>query len=93
MNNYEGLFIIKSETKEEDLKNVFKGITDAVTKNGGTMNKEESWGKKQLAYPVKKAKDGYYYKLEFTAPAEAIAKMEAGYKLNSDILRMMITRR
>ena len=93
MNNYEGLFIIKSDIKEEDLKNVFKGIIDTVAKNGGQMNKEESWGKKQLSYPVKKAKEGYYYKLEFTAPAEAIAKLEAGFKLNADILRMMITRR
>jgi len=93
MNNYEALFIIKPDIKEEDLKNVSKAISDAVVKHSGTINKEESWGKKQLAYPIEKIRDGYYYKLEFTAPAEAIAKLEAGYKLNAEILRMMITRR
>ena len=93
MNNYEGLFVVKPDLKEEDVKNIFKAIGESVTKSGGTIKKEESWGKKQLAYPVKKAKDGYYYKLEFAAPAEAVAKLEAGFKLNSDILRMMITRR
>ena len=92
-NNYEGLLIIKPDIKEEDLKNVYKAIVESITKAGGTVNKEEPWGKKQLAYPINKQKDGYYYKVEFAAPADTIAKLEAGYKLNTDIVRLMITRR
>jgi small subunit ribosomal protein S6 len=92
-NNYEGLLIIKPDIKEEDLKGVYKAVTDSITKAGGNVNKEEPWGKKQLTYPIKKAKEGYYYKVEFAAPADAITKLEAGYKLNADILRVMITRR
>jgi small subunit ribosomal protein S6 len=93
MNNYEILFIIKPELKEEDVKNVTKAIVDSVTKNGGTIKKEENWGKKQLVYPVKKAKEGYYYKLDFTAPPSIVEKLEAGYRLNEDILRTMVTKR
>lgn len=93
MNNYEILFIIKPELNEEALKNVTKAIVDSVTKNGGTIKKEENWGKKQLVYPVNKAKEGYYYKLDFTSPSSAIEKLEAGYRLNSDILRTMVTKR
>ena len=43
--------------------------------------------------PDIKFKEGYYYKLDFTAPANAITKLESAYKLNQDILRTMITRR
>ena len=93
MNNYEILFIIKPDLTEEGLKNAIKVITDSVTKNGGTVTKEENWGKKQLVYPVKKAKEGYYYKLDFTAPSNAIEKLEAGHRLNADILRTMVTKR
>lgn len=93
MNNYDGLFIIKPDFNEEAAKNVFKTISDLVSKNGGNIKKEDIWGKKQLVYPVKKFKDGYYYKLDFEAPSEAISKMEAAYRLNTDILRAMITRR
>jgi len=93
LENYEGIFIIKSEIKEEDMKKVFKVIMDSVTKYGGAIKKEEPWGKRQLVYPVKKQKDGYYYKLDFSAPTEAIAKLEEVYRLNDDILRTMITRR
>ena len=91
--NYEGLFIIKPDIKEEDVKGVLKVITEALSKNGGTVKKEENWGKKQLAYPVKKFKEGFYYKLEFTSPTGSIVKLEEACKLNADILRTMITRR
>lgn len=93
MNNYEGLFIVKPDLKEEDVKNVFKAITDSVAKSGGAVKKEESWGKRQLAYPIKKLKEGYYYKLDFTAEPASISKFEEGCKLNPDIVRTMITRR
>ena len=93
MNNYEGLFIVNPDLKEEDAKNVFKAINDSVAKNGGSVKKEDIWGKRPLIYPVKKFKEGYYYKLDFEAASEAVAKLEAAYKLNQDILRTMITRR
>ena len=93
MENYESLFIIKPDIKEEDVKGVIKVITEALVKNGGTIKKEENWGKKQLAYPVKKFKEGFYYKLEFTAPTNLITKLEEAYRLNADILRTMTTRR
>lgn len=93
MNNYEGLFIVKPDLAEEEVKNVFKTIDDLIAKNSGAVKKDESWGKKELAYPVKKFKEGYYYKVEFTAQPGAIAKLEEAYKLNASILRTMITRR
>jgi small subunit ribosomal protein S6 len=93
MNNYEGIFIIKHELKEEDVKKVFGAISESVTKSGGAIKKEEIWGKRQLLYPIKKAKEGYYYRLDFTAPSQSIAVLEGHYKLNPDILRVMITKR
>ena len=92
-NNYEGIFVIKPDLNEEDVKGVFKAIGDSITKNSSTIKKDENWGKRPLAYPVKKFKEGYYYKVDFTAPPEAISKLEAAYKLNAAVLRVMITRR
>ena len=93
MNNYEGIFVIKPDIKEEDLKIACKAIVDLVAKNGGNVKKEDPWGKRLLAYPVKKAKEAYYFKLDFEAPSEAVAKVEAACKMNADIIREMITRR
>ena len=93
MNNYEGLFIIKPDLNEDSVKGVHKTLGEIVVKNGGTVKKDEVWGKRALAYPVKKFKDGNYYKLEFEAPGDAVSKVEAACKLNADIIRVMISRR
>lgn len=93
MSTYEGIFIVKPELKEEDAKGVFKAINDSITKTGGSVKKEEVWGKRQLAYPIKKAREGYYYKLDFDLEPAGIAKIETAYKLNDNILRTMITKK
>jgi small subunit ribosomal protein S6 len=93
MNKYEGIFILKADFSDDQIKESCKKITDLVTKNGGSVTKEEDWGKRQLAYPVNKLTEGRYYKLDFDAPPDAITKMEAVYKMNADIVRAMITRR
>lgn len=93
MNNYEGLFIIKSDLNEEAVKDVFKAIGDSITKSGGSVKKEESWGKRPLAYSIKKFKEAYYYKVDFSAPPAAVSKLEEAHKLNANLLRAMITRR
>ena len=93
MNNYEGVFIIKPDLKEEDLKSACKVIGDLVVKSGGSVKKEEPWGKRLLAYPINKIKEAYYYKFDFEAPSDAIAKIEAACKMNTEILRLMVTRR
>jgi small subunit ribosomal protein S6 len=93
MNNYEGIFILKSDIKEEDIKAACKVICDLVIKNGGSIKKEDAWGKRLLAYPINKLKEAYYYKLDFEAPSDAVAKVEAACKMHAEILRAMITRR
>ncbi len=93
MNNYEGLFIVKPDLTEEETKGLLKTIGTEITKNSGSVSKEETWGKRDLAYRIKKFKEGYYYKVDFTAPSNAISKLEEAYKMNPGILRTMITRR
>ena len=93
MNNYEGIFILRPDIKEDDLKTACKIITDLVVKNGGNVKKEDAWGKRPLSYPINKFKEAYYYKFDFDAPSDAIAKLEDACKMNAEILRVMVTRR
>lgn len=90
MREYDGLVIIAPD-KEGSLKEIVHGITGAITRQKGKINKEENWGKQKLAYPIKKNKDGIYYKLDFSVDPSRITELKNGYKLNPDILRIMIT--
>jgi len=90
MAEYEALFVIDPE-KEKSVKEIASNITGVITKNGGSVTKEENWGKQRLAYPIKKNPEGIYYKLDFSSDTAKISELNNNFKLNTDILRVMIT--
>ncbi len=90
MKEYKALFIIDPD-KENSLEEIAKSITGSITGNDGKVNKEENWGKQKLAYPIKKNQEGIYYKLNFSIDPLKISALNNGYKLNTNILRCMIT--
>lgn len=93
MKKYEAMFIIKPDLNEEERKNLFNQISDAVSKNNGNVINTSIWSeKKKLYFTIKKYSEGVYYLMNFTVPAEAITKIKHAYNLNENILRMLITR-
>ena len=76
MQNYEGLFIIDAEYTPEAAKAVVQSITDAISKSGGTVGEVQEWGRRKLAYSVKKRRDGNYVLVLFKSATENMAKLE-----------------
>jgi len=84
------LFIINPDI-EASLKEILGSITACVTKMSGKIDKEENWGKQRLAYPIEKKPDGIYYKLDFSMEPSKLESLNSNFKLNPDIVRVMIT--
>ena len=93
MNEYEGMFIAKPALTEETNKKLLSQIEAEISKNGGTIVNVENWGKKNLAYSVKKNKEGFYYKVDFKIEPGKISELKNTYKLNEDILKVMIVKK
>ena len=93
LNNYEAIFIIKPTLDEAGCEKTQKAVAEAITNLGGKVQKEDPWGKREISHHVKKFKEGIYHRVEFAAPAEAINKLNSTYQLNTDILRVLITKR
>lgn len=93
MNKYEAMFIIKPDLSEEERKTVFQQISDAVTKRNGALVSAGIWSeKRKLIFPIKKHHEGIYYLVNFNAAPESIREMNNTYKLNDNILRVLISR-
>ncbi len=60
MKKYELVFIADPRLSEEDVVALTDEYKAMLTSAGGTITKEESWGKKKLAYPIQKLNEGYY---------------------------------
>ncbi len=91
MNYYELLYIVQPTLSEEELKNITDGIAEIITKSGGEILKNEIWQKKNLAYPIKKYKQGYYVLVHFKAQPNLPKKLEEKMRIKEDILRFMTT--
>ena len=93
MNKYEAMFIIKPDLSEADRKNLLTQIGDSVIKNNGSVAQAGIWSeKRKLCFPIKKYRDGVYYLMNFNITGDMITKIKNIYKLNENILRVLITR-
>lgn len=93
MNKYEAMFIVKPDLSEEQRKGLFAQISDAVAKNNGKVIDGSVWSeKRKLFFPLKKYREGVYYLMNFSLDPLMVQEIRHAYKLNENILRVLITR-
>jgi len=91
-NQYELMVIFTPILSDEETKGMINAYGDFITTNGGEFVHQESWGLKQLAYPIDKKTTGIYHLYEFKAPADIVGKLEIQFKRDEKIIRHMFTR-
>ena len=92
MNKYEAMFIIRPTLSEEERKTLFNQISDTIVKNGGVVSKALVWSeKRKLYFTIKKFQEGVYYLVNFNIAAAAITKIRQAYKINENILRVLLS--
>ena len=86
---YESIFIINPNLADEETNGIIKKMQDIVAKQGGEMIKFEDWGKRKLAYEVKKQKRGHYVFFQFKGGATVVSELERTYKLTDAVIKFM----
>ena len=91
MRKYEVIFIVKP-MEEEATNAVISKFTKLITENGGTIDKEDRWGKKRLAYEIQKMSEGFYYFIQFDAEATTPAELEERLRIEENVIRYLCVR-
>ena len=86
---YESAILINAALDDESIKNLIGRVKENITSNGGEILEVEDWGRKRLAYQVKKSKIGYYAIFRFNSLPDVIPKLERYYQLDETILRYL----
>jgi small subunit ribosomal protein S6 len=86
---YESAVLINAALEDEAIQNLISRIKENISNNGGAIREVEDWGRKRLAYIVKKSKIGYYVFFRFEALPDLIPKLERYYQLDDNILRYL----
>lgn len=89
MKEYE-LTVLFHPDLESDLETPLNKVRDLVKANGGNIIKEDVWGKKRLAYRIKKEDFAVYAYFEVELPAEALLKISNTLNITDEVLRYLL---
>jgi len=89
MRHYEMVYIINPTLEAESLKEVVDKFSDIVNKLKGTIIEVNEWGKRKLAYEIKKFDKGYYILLDFCGLPAVVKELERNLKLDDRILKYL----
>jgi len=89
---YELMLVLRPDAPDERAAAVIDRTTRHVVASGGQIIKVAPWGRRRLAYPIDRYRDGSYHIVVFEAPAEAIVELERSLQITEDVLRHLVTR-
>ncbi|EJF46371.1 30S ribosomal protein S6 [Actinomyces massiliensis] len=92
MRHYEIMIILDPETDERTVASSLEKLLQVVPSNGGTVDKIDIWGKRRLAYDIKKKSEGFYVVVDMTTAPEIAQELDRQLGLNESVLRTKLLR-
>jgi len=92
MQFYESIFIVRPSLTDEDTNKIIERMKGVVEKSGATILKTENWGRKKLAYEVKRERKGTFVYLYFRSEGSVISELERSYRLEDSVIKFLTVR-
>jgi small subunit ribosomal protein S6 len=89
---YELMLVLRPDAPDDKASAVIDRTTRYVVASGGQIVKVAPWGRRRLAYPIDRHREGSYHIIVFEAPAEAITELERSLLITEEVLRHLVTR-
>jgi small subunit ribosomal protein S6 len=89
---YELMLVLRPDAPDERASAVIDRSTRYVVASGGQIVKVAPWGRRRLAYPIDRHREGSYHIILFEAPPEAIVELEHTLLITEEVLRHLVTR-
>ena len=89
---YETTFIANATLEDHQVDAIVARTQDIITKEGGETKAVNRWGRKRLAYPIKKKNNGFYVNVEYEAPGSVVKQLGHVFSLDEHILRFLTVR-
>ncbi|MBU0989011.1 MAG: 30S ribosomal protein S6, partial [Proteobacteria bacterium] len=88
----ETLYIINPDLADDDYRDVVTKMTGLVEKNEGVVTKVDEWGKRTLAYDVKKFDRGYYVLLQYCGEPGITAELKREMSLDDRVIKYQMVK-
>jgi len=92
MRRYELMLVLRPDAPDERTSAIVDRTTRQIATDGGQIIKVAPWGRRRLAYPIERYREGSYHIVVFEAPSTTIAEIERSLLITEEVLRHLITR-
>ena len=92
MNDYELVAMISPEVAEDEVSKIVDRVTESINSRGGAVGEVKNWGKRKLAYPVKKFMEADYVLARFKLMPKSVRELESEIGTFGDILRYLVVK-
>ncbi|HEY7937151.1 MAG TPA: 30S ribosomal protein S6 [Candidatus Limnocylindrales bacterium] len=92
MRRYELMLVLRPDLADDKSQALVDRITRQLTAAGGQIVKVAPWGRRRLAYPIDRHREGSYHIIHFEAPADSIVELERSLLITEELLRHLVTR-
>jgi small subunit ribosomal protein S6 len=86
------MLVLRPDVADDKAQAVIDRTTRQIATSGGQIVKVAPWGRRRLAYPIERYREGSYHIVLFEAPSEAITELERGLLITEEVLRQLVTR-
>jgi small subunit ribosomal protein S6 len=92
MRKYETIFILDPDLEEEQALSVIEKVKGIITQTNGEILKVEDWGKRKLAYEVKKKPKGHYILIHFLGLPALLSELERNFRVMDAVIKYQSVR-
>src|SRR5215207_7304289 len=92
MRRYELMLVFRPDAPDDRIAAIIDRTTRQIATDGGQIVKVAPWGRRRLAYPIDRHREGAYHIVVFEAPTGVIAELERALLITEEVLRHLLVR-
>lgn len=90
MRKYELICVIHPDQDEAAVKGIIEKIQGWISESGGMVDQVENWGRRSLAYPIRKQTEGQYVLMNLSLPSRATPALEQNLRYLEPVMRYLL---
>ena len=84
---YESIFICPGELADDKIQGILDKATTIITRADGKVMTAELWGRRRLAYPIERSREGHYAYMIFSGPSQVPGLLDRHYQVSDSVIR------
>jgi small subunit ribosomal protein S6 len=89
LREYETIFVLDSSLDPDSIEGEINKVVQTISDNAGSVHEVQRWGRRRLAYPIRKKNDGVYTRIRFDGNNTVLSELDRKYQVNEQLLRYM----